>query len=217
MEILIAIKVCNSVHYVKKAVSSVQLLSHVRLMDFSTTGFPVHYQLLELAQTHVHQVSDATQQSHPLSSPSPPASNISHHQGLYQWVSSPHQVAKVSEFQHQHQSFQWILRTDWVLLGLTGLMSLQFKQYTYLNKNYLLLKMLTIIWASIKIIKKNLKSFDNYKNVTQRYKESKWESSIEAYALPCIKLYGQWKFSVWCREFRSDALWPPRRVGWGGR
>ena len=122
-------------------------------MDFSTAGFPVHYQLLELAQTHAHQVSDATQQSHPLSSPSPPASNISHHQGLFQWVSSPHQVAKVLEFQHQHQSFQWILRTDWVLLGLTGLISLQFKQYTYLNKNYLLLKMLTIIWASIKIIK----------------------------------------------------------------
>ena len=66
---------------------SVQLLSHVRLcdpMDCSTPGFPVHLQLPELAQTHVHQVSDAIQLSHPLSSPSPPAFNLPQHQGLFQ-------------------------------------------------------------------------------------------------------------------------------------
>ena len=57
-------------------------------------------------------VSDAIQPSHPLSSPSPPALNLSQHQGLFQWVSSLHQVAKVLEFQLQHQSFQWIFRTD---------------------------------------------------------------------------------------------------------
>ena len=64
-------------------------------MDRSTPGFPVHHQLPELAQTHVHPVSDAIQLSHPLSSPSPPAFNLFQHQGLFQWVSSSHQVAKV--------------------------------------------------------------------------------------------------------------------------
>ena len=66
--------------------------------------------------THVHWVSDAIQLSHPLSSPSPPALNLSQHQGLFQWVSSLHQVAKVLEFQLQHQSFQWILRNDFLSL-----------------------------------------------------------------------------------------------------
>ena len=75
-------------------------------MDYSMPGFLVHHQLLELAQTQVHQVSDAIQPSHPLSSPSPPAFNLSQHQGLFQGVSSSHQVAKVLEFQLQHQSFQ---------------------------------------------------------------------------------------------------------------
>ena len=81
-------------------------------MDCSTPGLPVYHQLLELAQTHVHWVSDAIQPSHPLSSPSPPAFNLSQHQGLFQWVSSLHQVAKILEFQLQHQAFQWIFRTD---------------------------------------------------------------------------------------------------------
>ena len=65
-------------------------------------------------QTHVHRVGDAIQSSHPLSSPSTPAFNLSQHQGLFQWVSSLHQVAKVLEFQLQHQSFQWIFRTDFL-------------------------------------------------------------------------------------------------------
>ena len=67
-------------------------------MDCSTPGFPVHYQLLELAQTHVHRVDDAIQPSHPLSSPSPPTFNLSWHQGLFQGVHSSHQVDKVLEF-----------------------------------------------------------------------------------------------------------------------
>ena len=83
-------------------------------MDCSTPGFPVHHQLPELAQTHVHQVGDAIQPSYPLSSPSPPAFNLSQHQGLFQWLSSSRQVAKVLEFQLQHQSFQWIFRTDFL-------------------------------------------------------------------------------------------------------
>ena len=81
-------------------------------IECSTPGLPVHHQLLEFTHTHVHWVGDATQPSHPLSSPSPPALNLSQNQGLVQWVSSLHQVAKVLEFQLQHQSFQWTPRTD---------------------------------------------------------------------------------------------------------
>ena len=81
-------------------------------MNRSMPGLPVHHQLLEFTQTHVHWVSDAAQPSHLLSSPSPPALNLSQDQGLFQWVSSLHQVAKVLEFQPQHQSFQWTPRTD---------------------------------------------------------------------------------------------------------
>ena len=101
--------------------SSVQFSSVAQLcltlcdpMDCSTPGFPVHHQLLEIAQTHVHWIGDAIQPSHPLSSPSPLALNLSQHQGLFQWVSSSHQVAKVLGFQLQHQSFQWIFRADFV-------------------------------------------------------------------------------------------------------
>ena len=81
-------------------------------MSHSTPGLPVHHQLPESTQTHVHCVSDAIQPSHPLSSPSPPALNLSHHQSLFRWVSTSHEVAKVLEFQLQHQSFQWTPRTD---------------------------------------------------------------------------------------------------------
>ena len=83
-------------------------------MGYSMPGFPVCHQLLELAQTHVHPVSDAIQPSNPLLSPSPPAFNLSQYQGLFQWVGSLHQVAKILEFQLQHQSFQWIFRTDFL-------------------------------------------------------------------------------------------------------
>ena len=96
--------------------SLAESLSHVRLfvtpLNCSTPGLPVHHQLLEFTQTHVYRVGDAIQPSHPLSSPSPLALNLSQHQGLFQWVSSSHQVAKVLEFQLQHQSFQWTPRTD---------------------------------------------------------------------------------------------------------
>ena len=88
-------------------------------MDHSTPGLPVHHQLPEFTQIHVHWVGDAIQPSHPLLSPSPPAFNLSQHQGLFQWVSFSHQVTKVLDLQFQYQSFQWLFRTD--LLGLTGL------------------------------------------------------------------------------------------------
>ena len=75
-------------------------------MDCCTPGFPIHHQHSELAQTQVHRVDDAMQPSHPLSSPSPSAFNLSHHQGLFQRVSSSQQVVKVLELQLQHHSFQ---------------------------------------------------------------------------------------------------------------
>ena len=89
-------------------------------VNSSTSGLSVHHQLPEFTQTHVHRVSDAIQPSHPLLSPSPPAPNPSQPQGLFQWVNSSHQVAKVSEFQLQHQSFQWTPRTDLLWDGLVG-------------------------------------------------------------------------------------------------
>ena len=87
-------------------------------MDCSMPGLPVHYQLPEFTQIHVHRVSDAIQPPHHLLSPSPPAFNLFQHQSLFKWVSSSHQVAKGLEFQLQHQLFQWIFRTDFLWNGL---------------------------------------------------------------------------------------------------
>ena len=106
-------------------VSSVQLISQSCLtlcdpMNRSTPGLPVHHRSLEFTQTHVHPVHDAIQPSHPRSSPSPPAPNPSQHQGLFQWVSSSHEVAKVLEFQLQHHSFQRNPRADLLQNGLVG-------------------------------------------------------------------------------------------------
>ena len=113
--------------------SSVQFKSVTQLcptlfdpMDCSTSAFPVHHQLPAFTQTHVHGVGDAIQPSYPLSSLSRPTFNLSQHQGLFKWVSSSHQVAKVLVFQLKHQSFQWIfrlisLRMDWLdLLEVQG-------------------------------------------------------------------------------------------------
>ena len=104
----------------KGSVSSIHSLSHVRLcnpMDCSMPGLPVHHQLPELAQTYVHRIGDAIQPSHPLQ---PLSSGLQSFpaQGLFQWVSSLYQVAKVLEFQLQHQPFQWIFRTDFLKDGL---------------------------------------------------------------------------------------------------
>ena len=98
---------------VSQSVSSVtqSCLTLCDPMDCGTPGLPVHHQLPELTQTHVHWVSDAIQPPHSLSSPSPPTFNLSQLQGLFKWVSSSHQVTKVLDLQLQHQSFQWIFRT----------------------------------------------------------------------------------------------------------
>ena len=91
--------------------SCLTLCDHV---DYSIPGFSAFQYVPGFAQTHVHWVSSGIQSSHPLSSPSPPAFNLSQHQGLFQWVSSLHQVVKILELQLQHQSFQWIFRIDFL-------------------------------------------------------------------------------------------------------
>ena len=107
---------------VSQSVSSVaqSCLTLCDPMNRSTPGFPVHHQLPEFTETHVHRVIDAIQPSHPLSSPSPPAPNPSQHQSLFQWVNSSHEVAKVLEFQLQHHSFQRNPRADLLQNGLDG-------------------------------------------------------------------------------------------------
>jgi len=110
--------------------SSVQLLSRVRLCDpvnLSTPGLPVHHQLLEFTQTHVHRVGDAIQPSHPLLSPSPPALNPSQHQSLFQWVNSSHEVAKILEFlasvfPKNTQNWSPLEWTGWISLQSKGLL-----------------------------------------------------------------------------------------------
>ena len=131
---LLYIYVCVYIYtyiYVYIYISLVQSPSWPTLCDpmrCRMPGLPVHHQFPELTQTHVHHVSDAIQPSHPLSSPFPPAFNLSQHQGLCKWVGSSYQVAKILEILLQHQSFQWIFysglisfRIDWFdLLAVQG-------------------------------------------------------------------------------------------------
>ena len=99
--------------------------THCNPMDCSKPDFPVHHQLLDFAQTHVHWVGDATQPSHPLLSPSLPAFNLSQHQGLLQWVSSSHQVASIGV--SALTSVLPLNIQDWFPLGLIDLISLHSK------------------------------------------------------------------------------------------
>ena len=114
-------------------------------INCSTQGFPVHHQLPELAQTHVHWVSDAIQPSHSLSSPSPLVFNLAQHQGLFKWVSSSHQVAKVFELQLQHQSFQWIFRTDFLRIDWFDLLAVQGTLKSFLQHHS---SKTSILWCS---------------------------------------------------------------------
>ena len=132
----------------------VQLLSRVRIcdpMDCSTPGFHVLHHLPELTQTHVHWVSDAIQPSLPLSSSSPPVFYFSHHQGLFQWLGSLHQMTKVLEVQLQLWFFQWIfsvdfLRIDWfILFAVQGtLKSSPAPQFKSINSSVLSLFMVQL-------------------------------------------------------------------------
>ena len=118
-------------------------------IDNSTPSLPVHHQLPEFTQTHVHWVGDAIQPSHPLSSPSPPAFNLSQHQGLFLWVSSFHQVKKTLEFQLQHHfpSIEYSglipFRVDWLdLLAAQGTLKSLLQQSQFKSINSLALSFL---------------------------------------------------------------------------
>ena len=104
-------------------------------MNPSTPGLPVHHQLPESTQSHVHWVGDAIQPSYPLSSSSSLALNLSQHQGLLKWVSSSHQVAKVLEFQLQHQSFQRTSRTDFFRMDWLDLLTVQGTHKSFLQQH----------------------------------------------------------------------------------
>ena len=117
LQFLLKIKSSHSVQFSSVAQSCPTLCNP---MNHSTPGLPVHHQLPEFTQTHVHRVGDAIQPSHPLSSHFPPAPNPSQHQSLFQWVNSSHEVAKVPEFQLEHQSFQRNPRADLLQNGLVG-------------------------------------------------------------------------------------------------
>jgi len=119
-------------------------------MNHSTPGFPVHHQLPEFTQTHVHRVSDAIQPSHPLLSPSPPAPNPSQHQSLFQWVNSSRQVVKVLEFQLQHHSFQRNPRADLLQNGLVAPGPQNYRQLPKLAISFMpLLWILPTVWNAL--------------------------------------------------------------------
>ena len=124
--------------YICSVNSVAQLCLTLRVpMECNTPGFPVHHQLPEPTQTHVHCVGDAIQLSHPLSSPSPPAFNLSQYQGLFQWVSSLHQVAKVLEFFGVSAStsvFPMNIQ-DWFPLGWAAWISLQSNEFSRVFSN----------------------------------------------------------------------------------
>ena len=119
---------CTS--YLILPISSVQSLSRVQLFVTPWTAAPQAALSITNSQSlpkpmSIESIGDAIQPSHPLLSPSPPALNLSQHQDLYKWVSCSHQVAKVLRFQLQHQSFQWIFRTDLFRIDWLDLLAVQ--------------------------------------------------------------------------------------------
>ena len=173
----------NSLYFVfyMLIISSVTLscLTLCDPMDCNTPGLPVHQQLSEFTQTHVHWVGDAIQPSHPLLSPSPPAFSLSQHQGLFQWVSSLHQVAKVLELQLQHQSCQWIFKVDFQ--DWTGLISLLSKGLSRVFFQHHSSKA-SILWRSTFLMVQHLTSIRHYwKNHSFDYMDFCWQSNVSAF------------------------------------
>ena len=132
-------KLANIYIQFSSVTQSCQILCH------SMPGLPVHHQFLEFTQIHVHWLGDAIQPSHPLLSPFPPAFNLSQHQGLFQWVSSSHQVAKVLEFSAS-ASVLPMNTQDWSPLGWTGGIPLQSKGLSKVSPTYVL-DISSFIWG----------------------------------------------------------------------
>ena len=150
-------------------------------MDCSMPGFPVLHHLPELAQTHVHWVSDAIQPSHPLSFSSPPAFNLSRNEGLFQWVGSLHQVVKVLEL--QHQSLQWLFRVDFLQDWLIWSPAAQGTLKSLLQHHSW---KASILWRSaffmVRLSHPSLTSIHDYwKNHSFEYMGLRWQSDISAF------------------------------------
>ena len=136
---------CHTAAWIRSVQFSVSAVAYsLRPRGPQHTRFPVHHQLSELAQTRAHWVGDAIQPSHPLSFPSS-AFSISQNQGLFQWVSSSHPVAKVLDFQLQHQSFQWIFRVISFRIDWLDLLAVQ-ETLKSLLQNYS--SKVSILWCS---------------------------------------------------------------------
>ena len=148
-------------------------------MDCSMPGFPVHHQLPELAQTHFHRVGDAIQPSHPLLPPSPPAFNLSQHHGLFKWVGSSHQVAKVLELQLQHQSFQWIFMIDFSWVDWLDLLAVQGTLKSLLQHHS---SNASVLRRSAFFISPTLTSIHDYwKNYRFDKTDLCWQSNVSAF------------------------------------
>ena len=157
-------------------------------MDYNTPGFSVLHCLPKPAQTHVHWVGDAIQPSHPLLPPTPPALNLSQHQGLFQWIGSLHHVAKVLKLQLQHQSLQWIFKvdilSDWLVWPpcsprdpQKSSLASQFERINSLALSYLYGPVLTAV-------------LDYWKNHNFDYTDLCWQSDVSAfYTYTCTHTY----------------------------
>ena len=145
-------------------------------MDCSMPGFPVLHRLLEFAQTPVHWVDNTIQPSHPLLSPYPPAFNLSQHQGLFQWVGSSHQVAKMLAL--QHQSFLNI--QGWFPLGLTGLISLMSKGSKSLLQHHSS-KAKILQCSAFFMVQLSHLVHDYCKNHSLNYTDLCWQSDVSAF------------------------------------
>ena len=145
---------------------------------------PVPHHLLEFAQIHVHWVSDTIWPSHPLSSPSPPALNLSHHQGLFHWIGSSHQVAKVLEL--QHQSFQWIPGLDSFRIDWFDLLAIQRTLKSLLQHHS---SKLSILQHSAFFYGLTLTSMHDYwKNLSFYYMDLCCQCEGSAFLIPCLGL-----------------------------
>ena len=147
-------------------------------MDGSTPSFPVHHQHPKLTQTQVHWVGDAIHPSHSLSSPSPPAFNLSEYQELFQWIISSYQVAKVLEFPLQHQSFQWISRLMSFKMGWLHLLTVQWTLRRLLPHHC---SKLSIFWHSAFFIVQVLSIHNYWGNHSFDSMDICWQSHVSAF------------------------------------
>ena len=166
----------SSVQYSSVAQSCLTLCNP---MNHSTPGLLVHHQLPEFTQTHVHQVGDAIQPSHPLQSPSSPAPNPSKHQGLFQWVNSSHEVAEVLEFHLHYQSFQWTntLKSKTLSEIYQRLILSPLPQIACCKEERKTKEIFGGLAMELMLKRRNLKKRKNWKATPQSRREKFWKNS----------------------------------------